>query len=491
MTRRRTWVAGLAIAASLAYVSTGHAAEPARPARVANTDGAALRLRAAPSADAPIVKRLGPGWRLTVIGGASDDGHWLRVEHGGTTGFVAVGYIAFEEPDAIASASPATGGDTVRAGYVANTEGGALRLRSSPAVDAPIMRRLESGARVSVIGSPVNGGQWLRVTHGDQTGYVSAAFIELDGLGSASTTPAVSEPAAPASRARAGWVANTEGAALRVRSAPHAGGEIIKRLAEGWRVSILDGPVTAADGGAWVRIEHGGTTGWAAAAYVAGTAAGGGEAPPPPPAPTQPARSTPAAAAGSAMVRDATRLRDQPGLAGDIIMMLQAGALVERTGREMTVDGYRWAGVRVFGREGWMVATTLGPVPESPAARRLVGEALAQTGRPYVWGGETPASGFDCSGLVRYVVKQVTGIDVTHVLAYQAQVGSPIERDELEIGDLVFFKNTYKAGLSHVGFYLGDGQFVGANNERVGVSRAPLNSTYWGSRYYSARRLTN
>jgi cell wall-associated NlpC family hydrolase len=138
-----------------------------------------------------------------------------------------------------------------------------------------------------------------------------------------------------------------------------------------------------------------------------------------------------------------------------------------------------------------MAASALTAVPGPETGRQYAAEALSQVGRPYVWGGETPAPGFDCSGLMRYVVKRIAGVDITHVLAYQAQAGSPVERDDLQIGDMVFFKDTYKPGLSHVGFYLGNGQFVSAQNERVGVARASLDQRYWHSRYYGARRLSD
>jgi cell wall-associated NlpC family hydrolase len=76
------------------------------------------------------------------------------------------------------------------------------------------------------------------------------------------------------------------------------------------------------------------------------------------------------------------------------------------------------------------------------------------------------------------------------VLALQAQTGRPVERSALQPGDLVFFQDTYKPGLSHVGVYVGDGAFVNAQNEQTGVVRASLDATYWESRFYGARRLS-
>jgi cell wall-associated NlpC family hydrolase len=189
-------------------------------------------------------------------------------------------------------------------------------------------------------------------------------------------------------------------------------------------------------------------------------------------------------------VTESARFRDEPSLEGTIITRLPAGTIVEATGREVEADGYRWARVRVYGREGWVVTVALGSVPGRETGRLLAAEALSHVGRPYVWGGETPTAGFDCSGLIRYVVKEVTGIDLTHVLAHQAEAGRPVDRDHLEVGDMVFFRDTYKPGLSHSGFYIGNGQFVNAQSERVGVARTALDAPYWSSRFLSARRLS-
>jgi Lysozyme-like/NlpC/P60 family len=84
-------------------------------------------------------------------------------------------------------------------------------------------------------------------------------------------------------------------------------------------------------------------------------------------------------------------------------------------------------------------------------------------GRPYVWGGRTPAAGgFDCSGLLEYAFGQV-GIDLYGTAESQYSKTIPIPEDKIKLGDLVFF-STYKLGPSHVGMYVGDGQFINANS---------------------------
>jgi cell wall-associated NlpC family hydrolase len=74
-------------------------------------------------------------------------------------------------------------------------------------------------------------------------------------------------------------------------------------------------------------------------------------------------------------------------------------------------------------------------------------------------------------------------------MAEQVVSGSYVSEDSLAPGDIVFFENTYKWGLSHVGIYIGGGQFVHAGSERTGVTISDIGDSYWGPRYYTARRI--
>jgi cell wall-associated NlpC family hydrolase len=87
------------------------------------------------------------------------------------------------------------------------------------------------------------------------------------------------------------------------------------------------------------------------------------------------------------------------------------------------------------------------------------------------------------------VIQHTLGIDITHDMFQQVQMGSPVDRSDLQPGDLVFFQNTFRPGLSHVGVYIGNGQMVNAENESTGVVVSDINSDYYSSRFYAARRL--
>lgn len=118
----------------------------------------------------------------------------------------------------------------------------------------------------------------------------------------------------------------------------------------------------------------------------------------------------------------------------------------------------------------------------------LARSALAYRGLPYRWGGTSPRSGFDCSGLVQAVCRK-WGIYLPRLAREQASVGKPIRKDQLLPGDLVFFKNTYRRGLSHVGIYVGNGWFINAAGRRWGVILSRLDDPYNKKHWYGARRL--
>ena len=114
---------------------------------------------------------------------------------------------------------------------------------------------------------------------------------------------------------------------------------------------------------------------------------------------------------------------------------------------------------------------------------QLLSFAATFLGVPYTWGGTYPQ--FDCSSFVQYVYGHF-GVTLKRVTWDQFDEGQSVSRDGLQVGDLVFF-STYQAGPSHVGIYIGDGIMIDSSN--CGVSFDSINSQYWSSRYYGARRV--
>lgn len=118
---------------------------------------------------------------------------------------------------------------------------------------------------------------------------------------------------------------------------------------------------------------------------------------------------------------------------------------------------------------------------------QIVAEARKYLGTPYVYGGASP-SGFDCSGFVYYVLKSL-GFSPARTPAAQINMGTPVQKTDLKPGDLVFFAGTGGSGITHVGIYVGNGQFIHSPNSRSVVSYSDLTSGYWAEHYHSAQRV--
>lgn len=131
--------------------------------------------------------------------------------------------------------------------------------------------------------------------------------------------------------------------------------------------------------------------------------------------------------------------------------------------------------------------TDLGEAPVvTTVGQQLVAYAQEFLGTPYVWGGTT-TKGFDCSGFTQYVFKQF-GYSLKRTAANQLTCGTTVTGD-LQVGDLVFFKNTYSttAAASHVGIYMGNNMFIHAANG--GVKITSLDHEYYAPRYIGAQRI--
>ena len=121
-------------------------------------------------------------------------------------------------------------------------------------------------------------------------------------------------------------------------------------------------------------------------------------------------------------------------------------------------------------------------------AQEVLINALSLTGIQYKYGGNSPATGFDCSGFVRYVFRNAANLTLPPTARAIAQIGKSVQKDELQPGDLVFF-NTLKSAFSHVGIYLGDNKFIHAPSKGKAVQVESMQNSYWSSRFEGAQRL--
>ncbi len=186
------------------------------------------------------------------------------------------------------------------------------------------------------------------------------------------------------------------------------------------------------------------------------------------------------------------RMRSGPSMSSGIVDELFFGNAVTITGT--TGD---WTAVTYNGKSGYVYSTyvkegkysytdTSSSATGSAEGRDIVNYALQFVGYKYSWGGKSPDTGFDCSGLVYYVYQHF-GYTLNRVAADQAKNGVHVDESDLQPGDILCFYSG-SSYIGHVGIYIGDGKFVHAANSATGVIVTEL-AGYYSTRGYEARRI--
>ena len=208
------------------------------------------------------------------------------------------------------------------------------------------------------------------------------------------------------------------------------------------------------------------------------------------PAPAEPETSEPSGSSEPGYITgNNVRLRSGPSMSSEVLDELFYGNSVTITGT--TGD---WTAVVFNGRSGYVYSqyvaqgeyqhTSSGG--DSELGRQIADYALQFVGYNYTWGGTSPSTGFDCSGLMYYVYQHF-GYTLNRVADAQARNGVHVDPSDLQPGDLLCF---YSSGsyIGHVGMYIGNNQFVHAANSNMGVIISDL-SGYYANRGYEARRI--
>ena len=249
---------------------------------------------------------------------------------------------------------------------------------------------------------------------------------------------------------------------LHLRSNPSTGSVVLNSAPEGSKVVIIE-----QTGSEWYKVIYNQTTGYMYAAYldydpVKNVDLGNG------------------IASGSSV-----NVRSTPSTAGAIVAAVPKGGAAKIIGFNSGWYKVEYKGVTGYIRSDLL---RLEAAVDTDKMTQLVAFAKQFIGTPYVWGGTTPKPGFDCSGFTQYVCKQF-GVTINRIAVDQMKNGTKVSYNNLQIGDLVFFERTYNtsAAASHVGFYIGDGQFIHAAN--AGIKISSLSETYYASRYVGARRV--
>jgi cell wall-associated NlpC family hydrolase len=480
---------------------------------VAYTNGDGVNVRDVPGFNGIVLTALGEGVEVVVHDGpveADDGSYWYYVSSGGAEGWVIADYLSLP--------GGAETSETIW-GEIAWTGGDGVNVRAEASMDSAVVTTLHEGTGVAILDGPTwdgNGNAWTLVDFEGVQGWVLDDFVAWYDLAGGGEADRVLD---------GGWtafVANTEGAGLRLRGAATYDAETLLVMPEGSEVTVYGTQIYGPDGSEWWNVDYQGTLGYAMGYYFStdGAVATPAEAPAAEeqaPAEEQPAADSGLAAwAGANAVVTGTNgeglnVRYEWGYDSGVATWLAEGTIVwVIEGPVWGGDGSPWFQIDAAGTVGWVHGSFLAYTEEAPAAdpdvaiaepepvapaaggnpvgNAIVAEGLLYVGLPYVWGGVGP-NGFDCSGFVHYVLTRVLGYNFTRALEVQAVSGQHVDPANLKPGDLVFFQNTYTWGLSHVGIFIGDGQFVHAGSERTGVTISNLWDDYWGSRYYTARRV--
>lgn len=125
------------------------------------------------------------------------------------------------------------------------------------------------------------------------------------------------------------------------------------------------------------------------------------------------------------------------------------------------------------------------------AKQTAMNKLMNQVGKPYRWGGSSPSTGFDCSGLVYYAYQDLLSIKIPRTAneMYHLRDAAPVKKTELQKGDLVFFRINNRGAADHVGVYMGEGKFIQSPRTGEQIRISYLDNDYWQGHYVGARRV--
>lgn len=257
--------------------------------------------------------------------------------------------------------------------------------------------------------------------------------------------------------------------ALRLRDTPAAEGEILATASGGTSVVVLEDT-----GNGWYKVNFNTVEGYMSSEYLT-------------------VSTTADAALGYGLVDtdgSSLNMRAAAGTSYDTVASIPGGTVLELEG----VDN-GWYKVTYSGKTGYVssdyITITTEPdateTASSDLGAQIVAYAEEYLGTPYVLGGNGPNQ-FDCSGFTKYVYSHF-GYTLNRTASDQLQNGVSVSKDELQPGDLVFFKYRTSKPVSHVGIYIGNGEFIHASTNRYVVQIDQMESGHYANVYVYARRI--
>lgn len=345
-------------------------------------------------------------------------------------------------------------------------DGNAVRLRTEPSASSKIITLLEKGSTAEV--KEENDG-WYNVTVGKYTGWVSGDYFKVEEVAAVVTED---ENLVETVTELKNIVVDT--AVVNIRKEPTTDSTLLGQTQKGQLLTVVS--EVEVENVVWYKIELAENSyGYIREDLITDDIS---------------------KVNGSGMITaSAVNFRKEASTESASLGKIYEGTIITITG----VDG-EWYKVSYNSKDGYIHSEYVkvlvaGVTSRSGAslskAQKVVQYAKENLGKKYVWGATGPNS-FDCSGLMQYIYKKV-GINLNRVSRDQATQGVAVSKSNLQPGDLVFFRGINSSSsstyISHVGVYIGNGEFIHASNPTRGVVKDSLNSSYYSSHYVKARRI--
>lgn len=438
-----------------------------------------LRVRTAPNTSSSVSGRVYEGQTLNVIG---QENGWVKINHNGQTGYVSGQFVS--GVSANTGATNDTNQQTVQpasGNYTVNVS--SLRVRTGPSTSHTTIASITKGQVVQVVGEVQD---WFKINYAGQAAYISKDYVTKGGS---------NENGSQGNNQNNNVTVQTGGTyvvnatSLRVRTGPAAYHSVIGGVLNGTTLNVVGSE------GSWFKVNYQGKAGFVSSEFVkfvkGGTAT--------PEQPKQPEKPNQGAIGDYYINASALNVRSGEGTNYRIIGALSQGQKVQ-----VISENSGWSKINYNGQNGYIGTRFLSKTPVGGAVDKpnnnnnqnnnnqnnnntgnnsgdtssLLAYAKSMQGVPYVWGG-TSANGVDCSGYIYHVFKKFG-----HNISRQSVAGywsSLPKTSSPQPGDLIYFQNTYKAGPSHMGIYLGGGSFIQSGDK--GVAIASLSNSYWKSHF--------
>ncbi|EJR00625.1 C40 family peptidase [Bacillus mycoides] len=432
-----------------------------------------LRVRTAPNTSSAISGRVYEGQTLNVIG---QENGWVKIKHNGQVGYVSGGFVSgVSSNGGSTNNNDQTNVQPASGNYTVNVS--SLRVRTGPSTSHTTIGSVKKGQVVQVVGEVQD---WFKINYAGQTAYLSKDYVTKGGSNENATQGNNQEQNNNVTVQTGGtYVVNAT--SLRVRTGPATYHSVIGGVLNGTKLNVVGSE------GSWFKVNYQGKTGYVSSEFVK-FVKGGTTTPEQPEQPNQ-------GAIGDYYINaSALNVRSGEGTNYRIIGALPHGQKVQ-----VISENSGWSKINYNGQTGYIGTRFLSKTPVGGAvdnkpnenqnnnnntsnnsgdSSSILAYAKSMQGVPYVWGGSS-ANGVDCSGYIYHVFKKFG-----HNISRQSVAGywsSLPQTSSPQPGDLIYFKDTYKAGPSHMGIYLGGGSFIQAGDK--GVAIASLSNSYWSKHF--------